>query len=55
MAIPIQNNNETTSAGDHSVRKIWFAPKLSPIELAGVTKNSLNVGDDGGPSATDRS
>lgn len=55
MAIPIQNNNETTSADDHSVRKVWFAPKLLPIDVVDVTNNALFLGDDGGPSGTDRS
>ncbi|HJW86915.1 MAG TPA: hypothetical protein VJ440_09810 [Candidatus Brocadiaceae bacterium] len=54
MAIPIQNNNETTPADDHPVRKVWSAPKLLPIDVVDVTNNSDQVGSDG-VSATDRS
>lgn len=55
MTLPIQNSNEITSADDNPVRKVWSAPKLLPTNVVDVTNNRSLVGDDGGPSGTDRS
>lgn len=47
MELPVQYDNETTSANVNPVRKVWSAPTLSPVDVVDVTEFGGYPGRDG--------